>query len=96
MKRYVGKKAAIATGVMTAFLAAAPGSSQAKPSDVPDASALSRGGTASEAAMDAIKSKADEVGVKVAEVKKKKTKPKFVKVTGDTEGSTVTPQPKPK
>jgi hypothetical protein len=69
MKRYVGKKTSIATGVVTAFLAAAPGSSQATPTGAPDASALSSGATVSEAAADAIRSKAEEVNVKVAETK---------------------------
>jgi hypothetical protein len=69
MKRYVGKKASIATGVVTAFLAAAPGSSQATPTGAQDASALSGGSTVSEAAMDAIKSKAEDINMKVAATK---------------------------
>ena len=63
MKRYVGKKASIATGVVTAFLAAAPGSPQASPSAAPDASATSGGEIASPAALDAIKSKAERIKV---------------------------------
>jgi len=79
MKRYVGKKASIATGVVTAFLAAAPGSSQATPTGAPDTSELSGGGTVSDAAVNVIKSKADEVNVKVAATTKPIVKPTFRK-----------------
>ena len=78
MKRYVGKKSSIATGVVTAFLAAAPGSPQAAPSAAPDASVVSGGETVSPAALDAIRSKAEQV--KVAETTKPIVKPGFHRV----------------
>ena len=80
MKRYVGKKASIATGVVTAFLAAAPGSPQASPSAAPDASALSGSDTVSPAALEAIRSKAEQVKVAVDTTKPPVVKPAFRKM----------------
>jgi len=80
MKKHTGKKASIATGVVTAFLAAAPGTSEATPTKTPEAAALSRGGTVSESALDAIKSKADEMNIKEAKTTKPVVKKPFRKV----------------
>jgi len=77
MKRYVGKKASIATGVVTAFFAAAPGAPQASPSAAPDASAVSGGETVSPAALEAIRSKVEQV--KLADTTKPIVKPPFHK-----------------
>ena len=84
MKRYVGKKSSIATGVVTAFLAAAPGSSQALPTVAPDASSLSSADGVSQAALDAIRSKAAKV--RVAEETKPIVKPAFRKAFAQESG----------
>jgi len=80
MKRYVGKKASIATGVVTAFLAAAPGAPQASPSAAPDASAVSGGETVSPAALEAIRSKAERTKVADQTPKPPIVKPTFKKM----------------
>lgn len=65
MKR-IRKADSIVPGVVATFFAAAPISSQATPASVPDSAALARGSAVSEAAIDAIKSKAEDINVKNA------------------------------
>ena len=73
MKKRTGKNASIT--VVTAFLAAAPGASQAMTA-VPDGAAVAQGSAISDAVKDAVRSKADNTRVHIAATTKTVVKPK--------------------